>query len=346
MNVRIRFCATVVAALVGAGCGSNQEDFQTVPPHLIESMKTHCAGRFLIDLPASFRLTHSGTVGVGDATFYFGHGTDFSTVDVSVVADRITPGIFEAGVAQRMEELTRATNHATDGPMLVGSETWGDTGIRLLRYASSVISDAKVHELHLLVGEAHVAMSTTAFQESQARDADARLQAMATRVAPVGDPQNAPPGTCLGPVVVDAGSDYEELELAFRATDAVHADIRFRISLNTLPQADDEPSLIARGESNLTGLGVKWKTLNKGERPLAGMRGEQWLGAFEDRGASQHGFYAETDLRTAAPGQPRLMLEMFTGGERDSGEPVAASLSDGQAVSLWTLILDSLRFRR
>ena len=45
MNVLIRFCATVVVALAGAGCGSNQR-ISNRAPYLIESMKTHCADGF------------------------------------------------------------------------------------------------------------------------------------------------------------------------------------------------------------------------------------------------------------------------------------------------------------
>jgi len=96
---------------------------------------------------------------------------------------------------------------------------------------------------------------------------------------------------------------------------------------------------------NLAGLGVKRKVLKKGKLQLAGMDGEQWLGRFDDGDSAQHGFYAETDIRRPSSLHPKLMLEMFTGGESDSGEPVASSLSDEQAILLWERIVGSFRVR-
>ena len=111
-----------------------------------------------------------------------------------------------------------------------------------------------------------------------------------------------PPGTCLDRLW--SRKRLRGAELAFRATDAVHADIRFRIT-NTLPRL--MMSLPDRqGESNLT-LGVKWKTLNKG-------RGS-WLECAESSGCLMTRRTAAWILRgrtCAGAGPTQLMLEMFT----------------------------------
>lgn len=344
MKRLVRLCLIAVLAASCFGCESKEED-SSIVPHLTREMKTYCVGRYLIELPASFRRVHLAAGGAGDATFYFGHGADFRTVDVTVLAHPVSPESFKSAVAQRAGELAAGINYETNGTMLLGNQTLEPGQVELIYHASAEIADAQVHELHLLVDDAYVAINTTAFDAAQVQTAQRRLRDMVGRIRGAADPASAGRGVCLGPVSVDAGSDYEEMQLGFRAVDHAYADIRLQISINTFLQADDEPSLIARGESNLAGLGVSWKTLRKGRRPLAGMDGEQWLGRFEEAGKHQHGFYAETNTRTPSARHPKLMLELLTGGENDYGGPMGSSLDDEQAAALWDLLLDSLRVR-
>ncbi|NZA28496.1 hypothetical protein H0E84_19155 [Luteimonas sp. SJ-92] len=310
-----------------------------------QAPRTHCVGRFLVDLPESFRPSHSMGGGAGEAIFYFGRDADFHTMTVTSFAQRVTSVQFDAVVAARSEELARGTNYESNTSMLSSQEAWSPTETLLSHYASVDVADAQVRELHVLVEDAHVAITTTAYDAAQLQDAEARLRDMLERVRRVGDPASAGRGLCLGAVVVDADSDYEELQLGFRAEGRAHSDVRFQISLDTFRPPDDEPTLIARGEANLAGLGVKPKTLKKGECQLAGMEGEQWLGRFEEEGRPQHGFYAETNVRSPSPRQPKLMVEMFTGGEDASGGPAASSLGDEEAIALWETIVASLRER-
>lgn len=339
-----RLCLIATMALSCSGCESKDKDSHTVP-HLMRNMKTQCVGRYLLDLPESFKRIYLPAGSTGDATFYFGHGADFRTVNVTVVAHPVTPERFESAIAERAGALAGGVNYETNGSMLLDQEAWSSLQVRLVYHASTEVADAQVHELHMLVKDTHVVIGTTAFEAAQIAAAESRLHTILDKINSVTDPGDAGPGVCLGPVVVDAGSDYEELQLGFRAADRAHSDLLLQVSLNTFLQPDGEPSLIARGESNLAGLGVKRKVLKKGKLQLAGMDGEQWLGRFDDGDSAQHGFYAETDIRRPSSLHPKLMLEMFTGGESDSGEPVASSLSDEQAILLWERIVGSFRVR-
>ncbi|WP_407351272.1 T6SS immunity protein Tli4 family protein [Luteimonas sp. R10] len=339
-----RLCLVLAMAASCLGCQSKEKDPVTVPA-LTQNMRTHCVGRFLVDLPQNFRRTHVVAGGTGDATFYYGHDADFRAVNVTVIAQPVTSEQFDAAVTGRADELASGINYETNASMLLGREAWSPTQVRLSSYASVDIADAQVHELHVLVGDAHVAINTTAFEPTQIPDAERRLRNILAGVSKVDAPEHAGPGVCLGPVVVDAGSDYEELQLSYRVADRAHSDLRFQVSLNTFRQPDDEPSLIARGESNLAGLGVRPKALQKGKRQLAGLEGEQWLGRFEEDGRRQHGFYAETGIRSPSPQHPKLMLELFTGGEDHNGHAAESSLDDEQAIALWDRIVASLRVR-
>ncbi|RPE74671.1 T6SS immunity protein Tli4 family protein [Vulcaniibacterium tengchongense] len=309
---------------------------------MLQNMRTHCVGRFLIELPLEFRQRHSAVDSAADATFYFGHDADFKTIDVSVVGEGLDTAAFDSRVKQRAETLSVQTNYEKNASMLVAEQVWAPGQILLRYYATPDIADSFVHELHLLVDGAHVVARTKSF-DAPVAPAESRLRALVPHVSRVSDPARAN-GFCLGPVAVSVDSDYEEADLRFGAG-AEGQPLMLAIEFSTFGQANGEPSLIERGEANLAGLGVNPKALKKGALSLAGLPAEQWLGRFDEGGARQHGFYAETTGKSQSKSEPKIHLELFTGGQLADGGYAASPLDDEQAMRLWDGIITTLRRR-
>lgn len=78
---------------------------------------------------------------------------------------------------------------------------------------------------------------------------------------------------------------------------------------------------------------------------LAGMAAEQWLGRFDEKGASQHGFSAETTDTAPTKSRPKLRLELLTGDQSPTGEFIGAGLDDDAAIELWDRLVAALRPR-
>lgn len=310
----------------------------------IEMTRTHCVGRFLMELPGGFRQRYGTAGGAGDVTFYFGRDENFKTVEASVLGEGVGQESFHTAVTSRVHALAEQSNYAVEGSMLVAERKLTHGAVMLRYYASQDVADSYVHELHGLVDDVHVMLKSTSF-EGDSTGTEGRLTELLAAVSRVRVPERAGSGFCLGPVVIAAESDYEEASIRFLSAVRGRGPIKFEVGFDTFPQAPDEPSLVERGEANLTGLGVTPKALRKGGVQVAGMAADQWLGRFDEGGERQHGFYAETRGLAPTKTQPKLRLELLTGDQSSSGEYIGAPLDDDEAIRLWDLIVATLRPR-
>lgn len=324
------------------GCAGNDGELAMAGGQDIE-MQGVCVGRYVMDIPAQWRRQQRGIESGGDATFYFGHDEDFTKVDVSV-ADGRKGSEFESAVLARESWLREKKNFSTDGPMLLSREDIGPGAVLLSSYASVDSTDAVRLEVHALLDESHVALGETAYSVQTRAGVQARLASMLSSIRSRGenDPSDGTSGFCIGGVILDPGSDYEESGIAY-AGRLEGVPVKLLIDINTFDQASDEPGLIERGEKNLEGFGIRPKKLRSGSRQLSGDAGEEWLGTFVEDGQHLHGFYAETSIRKPTREKPKLLLSFLTGDEDSSA--TAGGIDDDSAVALWDKILGSIRKR-
>lgn len=325
----------------------------------LQSMRPQCVGRHQVSLPETFRIEHVGS----SATFYYGHGVDFETVEFQVVDEDLGPEAFERVVAARAADIAAGTNEKAAASMLLAHEDLGD-GTTLLRYYRSDISDrSHVHEVHRLVDGAHVFLRADSYKGVIA-PVEARLKELARRARAVPSSPGPGNGFCIGPVSIEAGNDYEVATIRYRDVGIRHRDIVVEMELGTFQRDDAEPRLVRRAEGNFMGLGFRPKALRKGAARLAGMPAEEWLGRERIEQRTEHVFAIES--YPAAPGlaTPTLQVTLGTGGmlpmgkvpalsphrrsaspDSGGGEPVTASLSDDEAIALWDAVISSIRRR-
>lgn len=298
-----------------------------------------CAGRYVLDVPTRLKRQQKDIDSGGDATFYFGHDENFTKIDATVIEIRDKEA-FEDAVLAREAELGQKQNFSTDGPMLVSRESVRPEVELISSYANRDTTEAIRLEVHALLAGSHIVLGQTAYSADAKAGIQSRLVSALSSLRDAGDLGSDAPGFCVGGILFDLGNDYEEAEVAYAGSiDGI--PVKLQIDINTFEQAPDEPALIARGESNLQGLGILPKKLRSGSRALAGDTADEWLGAFVDNGQRLHGFYAETRTQKPTRQSPKVLVSLSTGDEEAA--PAPAGMGDGLAIEIWDRVLASIR---
>lgn len=362
---RLRLVALMTTMLVLGGCGPSKQEQHTVAA-LTHTLRTHCFGRFLIDLPESFQPRYRAA----SVTLYYGRDEDFKTVEAKVVDENVTPERFANAVKQRSAQIAAAINYKTNGPMLLLEDRLDESSILFRYFESSELDNYHTHEIHLLLSGAHVLLKADSYKGVM-EPVEARLKKLASQVRKFSDPQQAGPGYCLGPVVIDTDNDYELAVAYFRDKTHKHRDVDLEIDLDTFKQPEDEPRVIRRSERNAAELGLNPKVLRKGETQLGGMQAEEWLSRWEGKTHEGEEIIAYTFAIESSPPVPSLnhpTIQLLLGaGGRLSTEPaaglvpykdtaatrgpvkapvdVSSSLTENEAIGLWDAIAKSVRPR-
>lgn len=312
---------------------------------LTQSMETRCIGRYLVDLPSSFQPY------IPDLTLYYGKTADFHTVDVQIVDHEATPESFEVFVTKRDAELGGVVNAQTGKSNLLERTKEPNDGVMFTSYKNSGAAMARAHELHLLVGKAHVVIKASSYEgvSDAAQDmspaVQARMLKLAKEIHPVVDPEKAGPGFCLGSIIVNSNEDYEQANFYFRQKRGKFKNVDFDVSVSTFQERDPStPDLIHRGDK-LMSLMTSTKILRKGTLVVGGRPAEEVLTTNKVGDGDSQLFVAETNSPSPGLTAPRLHFE-FKLGRADGGTADSPSpLSDSEAVGLWDAVMKSVRPR-
>ncbi|WP_430389167.1 T6SS immunity protein Tli4 family protein [Dyella sp. 20L07] len=323
-----RWLPGLLLAVALSGCThSLSESEQHTVSELTTHLTTRGLGRYLIDLPPTWRF------GSGDVTLYYGLGTDFKTVEVTVIDQGVTPAQFEAAVNWRAARLKAVTNNETHSPMLVGlwpvdvrvDDGQGGKGRQafLLRYYDDTTLDVGFdHELHLLLGSTYVRLAAKSYEgldsatETTAQ-VDARLKTLSREIFLTNDPARSGPGFILGNLIIRGPQDHEQA--TFKFYDPQRRDITLEIHSSAVTP-DEQRDLLQRSREAI-GLFPSAHTLRLGERAFAGMRGEEALHAGDSKaedGKSVHelAFAAETYRPDPGLMRPTLSVKLIADGSQ------------------------------
>ncbi|MDH5823751.1 T6SS immunity protein Tli4 family protein [Luteimonas sp. RD2P54] len=341
---------------LGVGCSPSPN--QAGATSGAASMRSHCVGRLLVDLPESFDSRYFE----GEATLYYGRTADFETVDVRIASAEVDAVSFVAAVEQRASEIQAESNEKTKGSMLVARHDFSEHSI-LLRYHRSDISDrSHIHEVHLWVGGAHLVLTAESFKGDMDL-VEQRLAEIARRTATSSEMERTRPGFCLGPVIVHADNDDEMASFRYRDSRQSHADLALEIEISSFARDENDSRLIRRVERSLRGFGFRPKVVRKGAIELAGVTAEEWLGSHKENGGLKHMFSAESYPETPSSSNPGIQLSLRSGEPvsdtasglspyrkptptpRSANHETAASVEEAQAVAIWDAITASVRLQ-
>jgi hypothetical protein len=112
---------------------------------------------------------------------------------------------------------------------------------------------------------------------------------------------------------------------------------------------DDKIPLLARmsgPDSLLAAFDVRHKVLRTGERIVAGMHAQEWLGwakISDDPDAKTLKFVMDTMRPKPSREAPGISLTFNTATALEDGTPTKTLLSDDEAMQLWDSVVDSIR---
>lgn len=331
----------VVVSLSHAGTGLFMKEAIQLP-----TMRTHCIGRYLIDLPEEFAMTPGS-----DLTLYYGLGKDFEKVKVTVPRQRGEQPEFNQLLRKVVNELKTDSHYESPTKNMLFNVKELDKNLTFIQaYKNSLSLESLRIQLYAQRGEAIVRFEGFKYS-SDTRTLDHienRLIRLAQSARYSASPEQAGRGSCLGTAVIDDKQDGEVYSLYFKSEK--HPDVGINIDMNSLTEKGDG-GLLARvsGKAGLLrALDFSSSTLRKGNRQIAGRTGEELLDAGKEGGKVQRYFVAETLVTEPSNMiRPIIAINMSAGGLKDknTGDYLDPSLSEKEMLAWWDAIVSSIRLR-
>lgn len=330
-NIKLALIAT--ATLFGCTLGKNGDEKEAVEN--IEPTVQHCVGRTLVNLPSSFNASMI-TTGVFKAK---PHGSEEQSINVLVYASAKVPN-FALETQKRQYELEEAAGPTTD---ILREVKVLDNNATLFRVQS--IDDAYVSELVFLRGTSIVIARLQSFHK-QYHAAEEKLIRLAAKIDVLESDKGSANGVrfCLGPVGIGGDFVVEQANFLFRNGQGAEFDI----DVDTYTP-DERVSLLARmsgPDSLLKVFDVSHTVHRTGERTVAGMRAQEWLGSAQttdDADEKTFQFTLETMRPAPAKTTPGLNLTFETAQPLEDGSQTKTSISQNEAIRLWDSVVGSLR---
>lgn len=322
----MKYVFALLLATLLAGCDTKNNEPH---PHLkMNSMKTHCMGHSLIDLPENYALKP------GALAIFTPDQEEVEDANIDLaLSSGTTRAAFERQVTARHAELAAVDHGTTDKLTLVKKLDGGGMLFRV-----QVIDDAYKTEVHFLVNDAYLTASISSYN-NQVLKSEALLLDFIGKIESTA-PNGIPGAFCFGAIAVKGRYRSEAATLRFIEPEV--PDTVFSVDINTFVK-DSKVSLLQRldgPDSLLKKFNVGESVLRKGERKVAGMRAQEWLGSVrlgENRDQKQLGFSLETMRPNPSPTAPKIHLEMEVKGNR--------ALDEEGAMQLWGAVTGSIRSR-
>jgi len=345
---RLALLLLVCFAVLGlSACDPNRQghDMKTNATTLpLPPMRTHCIGRLLIDLPDDFEVAPLSEVELI-------YGLDENWRKVKVMAPRISqaqPGL-ETLVAQHVTELTSLFDADTPSKNKLDLQRRVDADTVLVRAHDEVAMQGYFKSIVFARKEQAVgSFAAGVYKRDKAQDIEAKLLSIAQSTRYLAEPSKAGRGTCLGPLLIDAGQDGEWFMLSFHSPkDPV---LHIGVYMHSLRAKAEDGGLLDRTDRRtaefLRPMGIKLNFFRRGKVSMAGGPGEEQAFRYEENGVEYLSFAAEVLQSSPATfAVPVINVEMKLGGQLLSGEYRGASMSEKDALALWDAIIKSIRPR-
>lgn len=341
-----RSCFVLIACLAFAGCNNTNAKEPTRMKELLDSlgpMRTHCIGRYLIDLPDALEISpHS------DVELIYGLDKNFKIAKVQVPERSGGAKAYRSLVLSRNAELRRDESFKSPSKTMLAYSREIEPGLNVIRaYESPDSIEYFRAGLYALKGNTTVVLTKKVYDDDRPEDIESELLHINQGIAAPEDFGKAGPGACLGPAVIDAGQDGERFNVFW--LNKRWPDFSFTIYINSL-LAESDGGLLARfgrKSGDLARLGAKFDTIRKGKLTVGGRTAEELLTEGVEHGKVERQFKAEIPVTVPATfAAPFITFEMVMGGAKNAnGEALDPSLTQEQAIALWDAVLKSVRPR-
>jgi Tle cognate immunity protein 4 C-terminal domain len=345
MRMRVRRFVVALGsamAMAAASCADGIQGSNVATTFKTSPMRTHCLGRFLVDLPEGLEQTPGSEV---DLTY--GLDKNFRTIKVKVLRSIGSTPTLEATVAKLTTELSARRSDETPTKSMLASVRQVNTDTALIRAHEEPVMRGYFRAQVVAKKEDAIAdVVADIFKRDTPETIEAKALAVADRTTFIRSHAAAGRGACLGPLLIDAGQDGETFTVSFQAKQ--WPDVTLSFYLNSLV-AEPGEGLLRRWDSKsgmLGAVGFKSTTLRRGKVQIGGKPGEELLSQGKEHERVVRHFTAEV-LRDAPASflVPQMSIDMEMGGQIRSGEYVDPSFSETDALALWDAIIKSIRPR-
>lgn len=313
---------------------------------LLKDVKTHCIGRYLVDLPASYVIAENGREKINEMT---------------IITTRMYLPSFEQRILLREQELkTTKTVSPEDMPYLKHTYPLpeGLNGVIYERVETPGTDDAfRMLEAHLYsngVAFKIEAEFTNAMDKRYDHDREitpsvyvndlkekmvvltdllSRMKGRAENEIP------ASPGTCIqNAFIADNGKDKEEIDILFKSSDS--SQLRYGISTDNFTREKD--SLLERSNDIIANLlSSNGSVLRKGVRKINQLDTEELLAAgdYSSSNNKRYDFILLTNEKTGSYKTPVFSLELL------NDEWTSSPYNQNEIISFWDAISQTVRVR-
>lgn len=329
MNKHLVFAC--LAVLLSA-CNAKKPETPMGKPDMPHS--SYCVGRSTIIMPSPFNANPIVSAQIKLASM----GKSESSIEVLVRSDHVPDNKIALEVAKRRTELMDRTSGEVE---VLRVEKAIDRHTTLFRV--QWVEDAYTSEV-LLFRDGNVIRANLQSFHNTYELAERRLLEFAESIAMTGaiTAVDSLHGFCLGSVIVTGSLSSEAGSFAFEDG----RGSTFGVAIDTYAE-DAQVPLLARvsgPDSLLTVFDVDHHVLRSGERTVAGMKAQEWLGRAKV-GEHQEAFAFSMETMRAAPGKnaPKIHLSFDTGERLPNGELPGKIMTDDEAVKLWDVVVGSIR---
>lgn len=309
---------------------------------LRSSLRPQCIGRYLVELPEGF-IAHKP-----ELTLYYGLETNFKTLNVKIIDDRTSRESFDKVIAEEIARLQeeKLFNDAQKS-LLLSTEKIAPSSQTMLRYYSDSSGIGIDHQLHLLVGHAHIVIFGSSYEgvddsspDKLSPAVEKRMLKLASQVHVVNDPAKAGPGFCLGSVVVDSENDFERGDFIFDMEK--HPDLTFTVSMTNQDNAPE--SLLRRMKDFDQYDGHGLSILRSRHTTLANVPAEEKAARIvTDR--EELKFVLESRPEPPSFAQEGVNIKLSTGNQLSDGRYLSSTLTQNESLELWDAIIQSFQPR-
>lgn len=339
----VRTLCTVLPLLGFVACDASEAAGATVPNGSLP-LQAICLGRYFVDIPAEASLR-------GEVELYFGLDRNSRRVKVEVLKRHGDLGSFDSAVAAQISDLVR--NFDADTPsknMLANQRRINAETVLVLEHREPTMMGYYRVLVIAKIGDAIALFKADVFKQDKPDNIESKVLAVAAQTRYGVDWRHEGKGTCIGPLIIDAGQDGEKFDVGARGK--VHADLSLSLSFNSL-LAETDGGLLKRVDSKagvLAKLGAAGSTVRRGGVDIAGRRAEELVDEDKEEGKKIRLFVAETSMTSASTlSEPRVHVEMSLGGRIKAAENqsvyVDPSLGREESLAVWDAILRSIRLR-
>jgi hypothetical protein len=339
--LRRALCAVALTALVPTlAQGAHQDKKPMTETAAPKGFRTHCIGRYLIDLPETVDIKATSS--------------DYRWMRVAVRASTRDAYLAEANA---FEGQLRATAHKKDPSLLRHVERSRDENTISIVFWEKPFTtyQSQIRGFRWLSGSL-----LTANDKADADRIDiglANTNKVLTEFRPrAPDEIPSEPGFCIDGGYFVGVPEANQEEASIRLTLKNHPDVWIDITTDTIgTEQVVDAGLLARVDKGMsiplpldirTEL-AKVRTLRRGQHAVGPVKAEELLEAMPNKtGLYAHQFRWEAFGERAQILAPSIVVEFETGknteGNEDSGQP---SLTDAEAIALFDTIVNSIRLR-